>query len=270
VTEQVEWIPPQVDTTVPSAARIYDAFLGGGHNFAVDREFAKQAKLVFPGVDEACKANRSFMWRLVKYLVHQGVRQFLDIGSGIPTSGNVHEIAQRIDPACRVVYVDNELVAVTHSEMLLEDNPNATILRADMRDPESILRSPVTRGMLDFDQPVAVFMLALLHFIPDADDPAGLVAEYRRGMPAGSYLGISHATAESRPEEMHALEKLYATSSNPAIARSGRWITDLFGDFDIVPPGVVFAPEWRPAPEHTLPHPEHYIFFGGLARKPTR
>jgi hypothetical protein len=234
----------------------------------VDREFARQAKLVFPGVDEACKANRSFMWRLVKYLVQQGVSQFLDIGSGIPTSGNVHEIAQRIDPRCRVVYVDNELVAVTHSEMLLEHNENAAVLRADMRDPESVLDSPVTRDMLDFGQPVAVFMLALLHFIPDRDDPAGLVGRYRDALPAGSYLGISHATAESRPDEMRALEQLYATSSNPAIARSGSWITGLFGDFEIVPPGVVFAPEWRPEPDRTLAHPEHYIFFGGLGRKP--
>lgn len=268
VAERVEWIPPEVDISVPSAARIYDALLGGGHNFAIDREFAKKAKRVFPGVDEACQANRSFMWRLVKYLVDHGVRQFLDIGSGIPTSGNVHEIAQRIDPSCRVVYVDNELVAVTHSEMLLERNANATVLRADMRDSATILDSPVTRGLLDFDQPIAVFMLALLHFIPDADDPAAVVAQYRDALPVGGYLGISHATAESRPEEMRALERLYATSSNPAIARSSQWITDLFGDFDVVSPGAVYAPEWRPEPEHALPHPEHYIFFGGLARKP--
>lgn len=252
---------------MPSAARIYDAFLGGGHNFAVDREFARQAKSVFPGVDEACRANRSFMWRLVKYLVHNGVRQFLDIGSGIPTSGNVHEVAQAIDPGCRVVYVDNELVAVTHSAMLLENNENATILRADVRDPDSILNSPVTRGMFDFSQPVAVFMLALLHFVPDSDDPAGVVARYRDALPAGGYLGISHATAESRPDEMRALEALYATSSNPAIARSGAWITGLFGEFEVVPPGVVFVPEWRPEPDRALDHPEHYIFFGGLARK---
>ncbi len=268
MTDQVEWIPPEVDTNVPSAARIYDAFLGGGHNFAVDREFARKAKQVFPGVDQACMANRSFMWRLVRHVVGQGVRQFLDIGSGIPTSGNVHEVAQRLDPDCRVVYVDNELVAVTHSEMLLENNSNATVVRADMRDPDSILDSAVTRGMLDFDQPIAVFMLALLHFVPDADDPAGLVARYREALPAGSFLGISHATAESRPEEMSALERLYATSSNPAVARCGEWITGLFGDFELVSPGVVFAPEWRPDPGHTPDHPEHYIFYGGLARKP--
>ena len=126
IDKRAEWIPPQVDLTVPSAARIYDALLDGGHNFEVDRAFAAKAKTVFPGVDEACKANRSFMWRLVRYLVDHGVRQFLDVGSGIPTAGNVHEIAQQIDPSCRVLYVDNELVAVSHSELLLRDNPNPT------------------------------------------------------------------------------------------------------------------------------------------------
>ena len=262
-----EWIPPQVDLDVPSAARIYDALLDGGHNFQVDRAFAAKAKTVFPGVDQACKANRSFMWRLVRYLVDHGVRQFLDIGSGIPTAGNVHEIAQQLDPACRVVYVDNELVAVSHSELLLRDNPHAAILRADVCDPDKIVHADVTRSLLDFDQPIAVFMLALLHFIPDAQDPAGVVAQYRSALPAGSYLGITHATDAARPTEMRALERLYATSSNPAVARSVPWITSLFGDFDLVPPGAVFAPEWRPAPEQALAHPEHYIFFGGLARK---
>jgi S-adenosyl methyltransferase len=265
---QVDWIPPDIDLDVPSAARVYDVFLDGGHNFAADRAFAAKAKQVFPGVDKACRANRAFMWRLVRYLVEHGVRQYLDIGSGIPTAGNVHEIAQTIDPDCRVVYVDNEPVAVTHSELLLANNSNATILQADMREPDSILNSLVTRGMLDFDQPIALFMLAMVHFVPDEDDPAGLVAQYRQALPAGSYLGITHATAQARPDEMRALERLYATSSNPAVARSISWISGLFGDFDLVPPGAVYAPDWHPAPEQTLSHPEHYIFFGGLARKP--
>jgi SAM-dependent methyltransferase len=267
VAERAEWIPSDVDTSVPSAARIYDALLGGEHNFAVDREFAQQAKRVFPGVAESCRANRSFLARLVRYLVEHGVRQFLDIGSGIPTSGSVHEVAQRIDPRCRVVYVDNEPVAVTHSEMLLRANANATIVRADMRDPDTILRSTVVREMVDFDQPIAVFMLALLHFVPDQDDPAGLVARYRDALPPGGYLAISHATAESRPEEMRALVRLYASSSNPAVARPNQWITDLFGEFALTPPGTVYTPQWRPGPDDTLAHPEHYIFFGGLARK---
>lgn len=268
MVDQEAWLPPEVDITIPSAARAYDAFLGGGHNFAADREFAQRAEAVFPGVAQACRANRAFLWRLIEYLMDAGIRQFLDIGSGIPTAGNVHEIAQRIDPAARVVYVDNELVAVSHSELILRDNPNATIVRADVRDPDAILNSPVTRGLLDLDQPVALFMLALLHFIPDADDPAALVGRYRDALAPGSYLGISHATGEARPADMNALEKLYATSSNPAVARSTAWITALFGDFELVEPGATYAPDWRPTPETSLDHPEHYIFFGGLARKP--
>jgi len=260
------WVPADVNLQVPSAARAYDALLGGGHNFAVDREFARKAELVFPGVGASCRANRTFLRRVVQYLVKAGVRQFLDIGSGIPTVGNVHEIVEAIDPSCRVVYVDNEPVAVAHSQLLLKDNDNATIVMADLREPESILAADETRALLDFDQPVALLMFAILHFVPDVDDPAGLVARYRDALPAGSYLGVTHATADSRPEEMRALERLYATSSNPAVARTTGWITNLFGDFTLVDPGAVYAPEWRP--EHDeVANPEHYIFFGGLARK---
>jgi hypothetical protein len=260
------WVPADVNLRVPSAARAYDALLGGAHNFAVDREFARKAELVFPGVGASCRANRAFLRRVVLHLVDAGVRQFLDLGSGIPTVGNVHEIVQQADPSCRVVYVDNEPVAVAHSQLLLKDNDNATIVMADLREPKSILASEEARKLLDFDQPVALLMFAILHFIPEADDPADLVTRYRDALPPGSYLGVTHATADSRPEEIRALEKLYATSSNPAVARTTDWITSLFGDFTLVEPGAVYAPDWRP--EHNaVANPEHYIFFGGLARK---
>jgi hypothetical protein len=260
------WVPADVNLQVPSAARAYDALLGGAHNFAVDREFARQAELVFPGVGASCRANRAFLRRVVLHLVKAGVRQFLDIGSGIPTVGNVHEIVASADPTCRVVYVDNEPVAVAHSELLLKDNDNATVVMADLRDPKSILEADGTRALIDFDQPVALLMFAILHFIPDDDDPAGLVARYRDALPPGSYLGVTHATADSRPDEMRALEKLYATSSNPAVARTTGWITSLFGDFALVAPGAVYAPDWQPTAK-AVANPEQYIFFGGLARK---
>ncbi len=261
------WVPADVNLRVPSAARAYDALLGGGHNFAVDREFARRAEEVFPGVGASCRANRAFLRRVVSHLVDAGVRQFLDIGSGIPTVGNVHEIVQRAEPSCRVVYVDNEPVAVAHSQLLLNGNDNATVVMADLREPESILEADETRRLIDFTQPVALLMFAILHFIPDADDPAGLVDRYRAKLPAGSYLGLTHATADSRPDEMRNLEKLYATSSNPAVARTTGWITSLFGDFPLVAPGAVYAPDWRPE-YNSVANPEHYIFFGGLARKP--
>lgn len=262
------WVPTDVDLRIPSAARAYDALLGGAHNFEADRAFARKAELVFPGVAAACQANRAFLRRVVQYLVRNGIRQFLDIGSGIPTVGNVHEITEAADPSCRVVYVDNEAVAVAHSELMLQHNDNATIIRADIRTPESILDAPETRRLLDFDQPVAVLMLALLHFLPDSDDPAGLIAHYRDALAPGSYLAISHGTADSRPEDMHALEKLYATSSNPAVARTTQWITALFDGLELVDPGTTYVPEWRPDTHFDVPHPEHYIFFGGLAHKP--
>jgi hypothetical protein len=267
VTDLSNWVPEGIDITRPSAARVYDAFLGGGHNFQADREFARKAEVVFPGVAKACQANRAFLRRTVEHLVASGIRQFVDIGSGVPTVSNVHEVAQGADPSCRVVYVDNEAVAVAHSELLLRDNDLATIVEADLRDPDAVLTAPRTRALIDFSEPVAVLMLAVLHFVPDADDPAGIAARYRDALAPGSYLVVSHATAESRPEEMGALEELYATSTNPAVARSTEWITGLFGDFELVDPGAVFVPEWRPdGPEQTA-YPEHYIFFGGMARK---
>lgn len=262
------WVPEGIDLTKPSAARAYDAFLGGSHNFQVDRDFARRAEQVFPGVAKACQANRSFLRRTVEFMVEAGVRQFLDIGSGIPTVGNVHEVAQKIDPECRVVYVDSERVAVAHSELILEGNDRAAVIEADMRAPESILDAPQTRRLIDFDRPVGLLMLALLHFLPDSDDPEGLVARYRRALAPGSHLVVSHATAESRPAEMRALESLYATSANPAVARSTAWIGGLFGEFELVEPGAVFVPDWRPDGQGVVAHAEDYIFFGGVGRKP--
>lgn len=264
--EQRKWVSDDIDMTVPSAARAYDAFLGGDHNFEADRAFARKAEEVFPGVSVACRANRAFLRRAVLCGLRAGIRQFLDIGSGIPTVGNVHEVLHAIEPSCRVVYVDNGPVAVAHSELLLQGNANAVVVRADLRDPESILDSPVTGRLIDFDQPVMVLMLALLHFVPDADQPDALVPRYRAALAPGSHLAITHATSAARPDEMRGLEALYATSSNPAVARSPEWITDLFGDFDLLDPGAVFVSQWRPdagAPDN----PQDSIFFGGVAVK---
>jgi SAM-dependent methyltransferase len=265
--ERANWVPANVDVTKPSAARAYDAYLGGSHNFAVDRQFAKDAEKVFPGVALACRANRAFLRRAVLFGLRAGIRQFLDIGSGIPTVGNVHEVVQEVEPSCPVVYVDNEPVAVAHSELLLQDNDRTGIVAADLRSPESILDHPTTRELLDFDQPIMLLMLALLHFVPDDDEPAELVRHYRDALSPGSHLVITHATGAARPDEMRALEALYATSSNPAVARSPEWITSLFGEFKLVEPGAVFVPEWH-ADSDTPDNPQDYIFFGGVGAKP--
>jgi hypothetical protein len=260
------WIPKGVDISVPSAARAYDAFLGGAHNFEVDREFASKAEQVFPGVALACRANRAFLRRAVLYALQAGVHQFLDIGSGIPTVGNVHEVVHAVDPTCPVIYVDNEPVAVAHSEILLRDNDKADIVQADLRSPAAVLDHPTTRRLIDFDQPVMMLTLAVLHFIPESGQPDKLVHEYGKNLSSGSHLAITHATAAARPEEMRKLEALYATSSNPAVARTPEWIRGAFGEFELVDPGAVFVPQWRPDGD-TPQNPQDFIFFGGVGAK---
>src|SRR5947208_805756 len=172
-------VPDDIDVTRPSAARVYDYFLGGAHNFEVDRQLAAQIASLTPNLAQTMRANRSFLRRAVRYLVAQGIEQFLDLGSGIPTTGNVHEVAQAANLRARVVYVDNEPVAVAHSRHLLATNPYATIVDADLRRPSVVMRHHETRRLLDFSRPVAVLMVSVLHFVTDEEDPAGIVAAYR-------------------------------------------------------------------------------------------
>jgi hypothetical protein len=263
------WVPAEVDTTKPSAARVYDAYLGGGHNFAADREFARRAEEVLPGVTVASRANRKFLRRVVSFAAEQGIRQFLDIGSGIPTAGNVHEIALQASQDSRTVYVDNEAVAVAHSELMLADVPQAAVIDVDLRSPGEVFSHAVTREMLDFDRPVLLLMLAVLHFVPEPADLRPLISKYRNKLAPGSMLAISHATGDHRPRaEEEGLVNLYATSTNTAVGRSRKQITELFGDFELVDPGAVYVPEWRPDEGEVEEHPERYLFFGGVAVKP--
>src|SRR5262245_20986097 len=177
--DQPDWAPEAVDTERPTAARIYDYLLGGSHNFAADRDMAHKAMIMMPDVVLQAQANRAFLSRAVAFLAQSGVRQFLDIGSGIPTRGNVHEVAQKIAPDSRVVYVDIDSVAVSHSRQILVDNDRATVIQEDFRNWEAILDHSETQKMLDFDKPVGLLLVALLHVIPDADDPHAIVARIR-------------------------------------------------------------------------------------------
>ncbi|EWM16513.1 SAM-dependent methyltransferase [Kutzneria sp. 744] len=263
------WVPAEVDVTKPSAARVYDAFLGGGHNFAADREFARRAEEVLPGVTLSSRANRKFLRRVVTYAAEQGIRQFLDIGSGIPTAGNVHEIALQVSPESRTVYVDNEAVAVAHSELMLADVPQASVIDADLRSPGEVLNHPVVRETIDFDQPVLLLMLAVLHFVPEPADLTPLIDRYRAKLSPGSMLAITHATGDHRPKEQEeGLVNLYSKSTNTAFNRSRAQITALFGDFALIPPGAVYVPEWRPDDGEAEDHPERFLFFGGVGLKP--
>ena len=267
--ERPAWVPEGVDMDRPSQARTYDYLLGGSHNFAVDRELAHKAIAAMPDVALQAQANRAFLHRAVRYLVDAGVRQFLDIGSGIPTLGNVHEVAQKAAPDARVVYVDMDSVAVAHSRQILADNPGAVAIQEDLRDPDAILAHPELRALLDADQPVALLLLAILHTIPDECDPAGIVARMRDALPSGSYVAISHGTDESLPEVSRRLVELSRRTPNPMCPRGRAAIEAFFDGFVLVPPGLVWAPQWHPeSPEDVGEAPERSSNYVGVGCKP--
>jgi hypothetical protein len=264
--ERPTWAPEGVSLDQPSPARIYDYLLGGSHNSAADREVARRVLEAMPDAVAATRANRAFLYRAVRFVVDAGVRQFLDLGSGIPTAGNVHEVAQRATPDARVVYVDVDPVAVAHSRALLADNERAAVIQADLRDPDKILEQ--ARGLLDLDQPIGLLMVAILHVIPDTDDPAGLVARFRDAIAAGSYLVIGHGTADSRPEEAAKLREISRRTPTPLTHRTHEQVSRFFVGFDLVDPGLVWVPQWRPDPEDKPdPHPERAANYGGVGRK---
>jgi hypothetical protein len=263
-------VVPNVDLDRPSAARMYDYYLGGAHNFAVDREAAERAIAALPATVPAARTNRAFLQRAVRFLVESGVRQFIDLGSGIPTSGNVHEVAQLIDPAVRVAYVDIDAVAVAHGQAVLDGNELTTFVHADLRDVDSVLYDPELRQLIDFSEPVALLMVAVLHFIPDSQGLPDIAARYRAALPAGSYLTISHMSMAGQPIEfLERFKAVYAKTANPVVWRSREEITALFGDLELVEPGVVTLPLWRPdGISYFAEAPERFPGFAGVARKP--
>lgn len=240
------WVPASVDDTLPCSARMYDYLLGGGHNFAVDREKIDKVLAVAPMLGRLAMLNRAFVRRAVLMLVKSGIRQFLDIGSGIPTVGNVHEVAQQADPRTRVVYVDNDPVAVTHSESVLAGNDRATVIQADLRDPAGILEHPKTQQILDFDAPIGLLMCKVVHLVADSDDPMKLLAWYRRALVPGSYLALSHLDVDVKTAEMTAVGTLMKDSRSPIFPRTREAITNLFTGFELLEPGLVSTAQWRP------------------------
>jgi hypothetical protein len=262
------WPPANVDLDRPNAARVYDYYLGGAHNFVADREFAHEQKKRLPDVDHVALMNRRFLQRAVRELSALGVRQFLDLGSGIPTVGNVHEIAQRLDPQARVVYVDHETVAVAQSQLLLEDNAFADIVPADIREPEAVLDHEITRRLLDFRRPVGVIMCAILHFVSDESDPERMVATYRDALCSGSYLAMSHGTTDNRPD-LQAFGDAYEQTRKPVTLRPREGILRLFEGFELIEPGLVFTPQWRPEhPSEIGDDPERSGVYAAVGRKP--
>jgi hypothetical protein len=258
-------------TDRPSVARMYDYLLGGYHNFASDRTAADAATALYPDFPRVMQANRAFLRRGVAFLVAQGIDQFLDLGSGIPTAGNVHEVVQDLNPAARVVYVDRDPVAVIQSKTLLRDNPAVTVIQADVGQPEAVLGHPDVTRLLDLHKPLAVLLVALLHFVTDDTEAHRLTRALRDVMAPGSYLVVSHATEDGvAPETVRQLTDLYTRSSTATKGRSADEIATFFTGLDMVEPGLVYTPLWRPeGPDDLfLDHPERAIAYAGVGRKP--
>nr|BFE54500.1 SAM-dependent methyltransferase [Saccharothrix mutabilis subsp. capreolus] len=239
-------VPDDADPGLPSAARVCDYLLGGGHNFAADRALAEEFLLAQPNARTIVRLDRSFLRRAVLHLVDRGVRQFLDLGSGLPTVGNVHGIAHRAAPDARVVYVDFEDVAVAHGRLVLEHEERARILQEDVTDPHTVLAAVRRTGLLDFAEPIGVLAVGVFHFVPPECDPVGVLGVYRDALAPGGALALSHFTSDLQPVETAGIVEVMKKSLNPVFPRTHAEITALFDGFEVVEPGVVPLPLWRP------------------------
>ena len=265
-------IPPDIDTSRPHTARMYDYYLGGKDHFAADREAADKALASWPSARTGLRENRKFLGRAVRYLAAEaGIRQFLDIGTGLPTTNNVHEVAQAVAPSSRVVYADNDPMVLAHARALLTSSPEGrtAYIHADLRNPAAILANPATRDALDFSQPIALMLVAILHFIPDEDKPAEIVQTLLSALPSGSYFVASHLTMEHDPAALAAGERAYhAAGIRGRLRDSDNFAQIAFSGLELVPPGVVLVSEWRPEGTGPRPTPAEVSMYGGVARKP--
>jgi SAM-dependent methyltransferase len=260
-----------IDTKTPNVARIYDYLLGGKDNFAADREAARQLIEAIPDVAAIARDNRSFLGRVVRYLVTEGgIRQFLDLGGGLPTQANVHELAQGVATGVHVVYVDNDPVVASHGQALLAADGEVAMVLGDLRDPVSILGNPEVTRLLDLTQPVAVLCTSTLHFIADEADPHKIMAEYRDHLAPGSYLAITHGTLEEDPAtEGSKAEGVYRQASSQLHVRPLPDVLRFFDGFELVEPGLTWIAQWRPEPG-TAPTGRQQSMRGGVGRKPRR
>lgn len=241
---------PPFDTAVPNVARMYDFMLGGKDNYASDREAVGKLLEMAPEVPLRTRLNRAFLGRAVRYVAGQGIRQFLDVGAGLPTQENVHQAAQAVAPDARTVYVDNDPVVLTHGCALLAADPQTAVVAGDVREPAGILSDPRTRELLDFSRPICIMLVAILHFVPDSDGPAGIVAAFRDTITPGSYLILSHATMDGAPPREAArtsdAEAVYDRATAPLIMRNTGQVSQLLEGFTLVEPGLVHITAWRP------------------------
>lgn len=245
-------MPGEVDFATPNVARMYDYYLGGKDNYPPDREAARLVLGAAPDVPLAALENREFLKRAMRFLAReQGIGQFVDIGPGLPTQGNVHQLAHQHDPCAHVVYVDNDAVVLAHGRSLLHGVPGVTIIPGDLREPEPILADPELRALIDFSQPVGLCMTLVLHFLPPDDDPYGVVARFRDALCPGSYLVLSHVTGDGRETgTLTDIGGVYQDANAPLIMRTRDQVTAFFNGFELIEPGVVFLSQWRPTGEY--------------------
>jgi SAM-dependent methyltransferase len=258
----------EIDTSRPHPARMYDAYLGGKDNYAVDREAVRQVLRAAPEIRDTARANRAFLQRAVRFLADEaGIRQIIDIGTGIPAAGNVHQVAGEIAPGTRVVYVDNDPIVHVHADALLTGTGTTRIVLADLREPEVILADPGVGELIDFGQPVGLLLVAILHFITDADDPGRIVATLRDALAPGSFLVLSHATGDFRTEAARQAAAVYDQATSTITLRGHAQVAGLFDGWDLVEPGLVQLHLWRPDGKPPRPKDLGKVWgYGGVGR----
>lgn len=260
---------PGLDTTRPHVARMYDYYLGGKDNFEVDRNAVAAVEAAMPEVRQLALENRAFLRRAVTFMAAAGIRQFIDIGAGLPTAGNTHEVAQASAPGSRVVYVDNDPIVLSHGRALLATNADTTVVTADLRDPGDVVGREEVRKLIDFDQPVGVLLIAMTHFLHD-DERDRVMAELREALAPGSYLATTHVTVdEHSAEAVEGVEAVYRRTPTPIYFRAHAEIARFFDGFELVDPGLVTVDAWRPDPvDPAEPAPEATRWlYGGVGRR---
>jgi hypothetical protein len=245
MTEDLTWIPPNVDMTRPNPARMYDYFLGGYHNFEVDRRAADEALKVMPQIRALAQSNRAYVRRVVDFMLDEGIRQFMDIGAGIPTVGHIHQRAAERELPVHVIYVDRDPIAIAHAEMLLADVATAAAIHADARHPQQIFDHPETQRLIDFRQPVGMLCISVLPFIQDDEEVFALLRQFYERLAPGSYVCLSHSSVEYASDEMWRVVEMYKHSSDPASPRHTAVIDSFFAGLELVEPGMTLAPLWR-------------------------
>ena len=266
---QADWAADKVALDRPNVARMWDYFLGGYHNFAIDRQAAERAIQLYPDMPLVAKATRAFLRRIVRFQLEQGIDQFLDIGSGMPTAGNVHEVTQRINPSARVAYVDIDPVVIAHSQAILRDADHAVAIQADARRPQEVLAKPEIRDFLDFTRPIGVVAVAILHFVPDNAEARDVLHSLTDGVVAGSYVALTHATADAVDTAIaQAGEQNYQRANAPFHFRTHAEVAAILGGLELVEPGLVYLPLWRPdVDDDLLDQPERSANYGALGIK---